>query len=91
MIKVAPSILSADYVNLQKDIEKVEAAGADLLIVVFVIVLSGGMGRAISPVSGATIICGGASNRDVVEITKRTMVPVLCGFVMTIVLALISL
>ena len=28
MIKVAPSILSADHVNLQKDIEKVEKAGA---------------------------------------------------------------
>ena len=31
MIKVAPSILSADYVNLQKDIEKVEKAGAPYL------------------------------------------------------------
>ena len=31
MIKVAPSILSADYVNLQKDIEKVEQAGAAYL------------------------------------------------------------
>ena len=31
MIKVAPSILSADYVNLQKDIEKVEQAGAEYL------------------------------------------------------------
>ena len=31
MIKVAPSILSADYVNLQKDIEKVDKAGAEYL------------------------------------------------------------
>lgn len=31
MIKVAPSILSADYVNLQKDIEKVDQAGAEVL------------------------------------------------------------
>lgn len=31
MIKVAPSILSADYVNLQKDIEKVDQAGAEYL------------------------------------------------------------
>ena len=31
MIKVAPSILSADYVNLQKDIEKVEKAGCTIL------------------------------------------------------------
>lgn len=31
MIKVAPSILSADYVNLQRDIEKVEKGGADYL------------------------------------------------------------
>lgn len=31
MIKVAPSILSADYVNLQHDIEKVENGGADYL------------------------------------------------------------
>ncbi|MET0041367.1 ribulose-phosphate 3-epimerase [Limosilactobacillus fermentum] len=31
MIKVAPSILSADYVNLQKDIEMVEKGGAEVL------------------------------------------------------------
>ena len=31
MIKVAPSILSADYVNLQKDIEKVDKGGAEYL------------------------------------------------------------
>ncbi|AOR73728.1 Ribulose-phosphate 3-epimerase [Limosilactobacillus fermentum] len=31
MIKVAPSILSADYVNLQKDIEMVEKGGAEFL------------------------------------------------------------
>lgn len=31
MIKVAPSILSADYINLQRDIELVEKAGAEYL------------------------------------------------------------
>lgn len=31
MIKVGPSILSADYVNLQKDIEMVEKGGAEVL------------------------------------------------------------
>ena len=31
MIKVAPSILSADYVNLQKDIEMVDKGGAEVL------------------------------------------------------------
>lgn len=31
MIKVAPSILSANYVNLQKDIEMVEKGGAEVL------------------------------------------------------------
>ncbi len=31
MIKVAPSILSADYVNLQKDIELVDKGGAEYL------------------------------------------------------------
>ncbi|OYS98294.1 ribulose-phosphate 3-epimerase, partial [Limosilactobacillus reuteri] len=31
MIKVAPSILSADYVNLQTDIEQVEKTGAPYL------------------------------------------------------------
>jgi len=31
MIKVAPSILSADYVNLQPDIEMVDKAGAEVL------------------------------------------------------------
>ncbi|OGO78418.1 MAG: ribulose-phosphate 3-epimerase [Clostridiales bacterium GWB2_37_7] len=31
MIKIAPSILSADFANLERDIKMVEAAGADLL------------------------------------------------------------
>ncbi|KRL93935.1 ribulose-phosphate 3-epimerase [Limosilactobacillus equigenerosi] len=31
MIKVAPSVLAADYVNLQKDIEMAEQAGAEYL------------------------------------------------------------
>ncbi|USS91135.1 ribulose-phosphate 3-epimerase [Fructilactobacillus carniphilus] len=31
MIKVAPSILSADYINLQKSIEAVDQAGAEVL------------------------------------------------------------
>jgi len=31
MIKIAPSILSADFRNLEKEIKKVEAAGADLI------------------------------------------------------------
>ena len=30
-IKVAPSILSADYINLQKDVELIEAAGAEFV------------------------------------------------------------
>ena len=28
-VKISPSILSADFANLQKEIEKVESAGAD--------------------------------------------------------------
>ena len=31
MIKVAPSILSADYMNLEKDIKLVDQAGAEEL------------------------------------------------------------
>ncbi len=31
MIKIAPSLLSADFVNLQKEIEAVQNAGADIL------------------------------------------------------------
>ncbi|MGE5632907.1 MAG: ribulose-phosphate 3-epimerase [Caulobacteraceae bacterium] len=31
MIKIAPSILSADFANLERDIRTVEAAGADML------------------------------------------------------------
>ena len=60
MIKVAPSILSADYVNLQKDIEKVEKAGApylhiDVMDGTFVpeITLGAGIVKAIRPVTDA--------------------------------------
>ncbi|EPC85022.1 ribulose-phosphate 3-epimerase, partial [Lacticaseibacillus paracasei subsp. paracasei Lpp126] len=33
-MKIAPSILSADFAHLARDVEKVEKAGADLLHVV---------------------------------------------------------
>lgn len=31
MTQIAPSILSADFMNLQRDVQNLEAAGADLL------------------------------------------------------------
>ena len=83
--------VASSYAVLPMLYPAVEASGINLLIVVFAIVASGGLGRAISPVSGAVIIAGGASSTDVIEITKRTMIPVVCGFIAMVIMAVVAL
>lgn len=88
---ITGSGVASSYAVLPMLYGPVAATGADLLIVVFAIVVSGGLGRAISPVSGATIIVAGGSGNEVTDITKRTMVPTLVAIVVMIVMAVVAL
>ena len=41
--------------------------------------IAGAMGRSMSPIAGATIICAGIAGVNPMEITKRNAIPMLCA------------
>ena len=68
-----------------------EAANIKLLVVVFAIVASGGLGRAVSPVAANNIIVCSSTSSDVMEVSKRGTLPMVCSFITMLILAIIAL
>ncbi|MBQ9659406.1 MAG: C4-dicarboxylate transporter DcuC [Clostridia bacterium] len=68
-----------------------EVTGISVLKFVAPIILAGGMGRAISPISSAVIIASKMSDVDIMDVVKRNLIPVLAGFMVLIVSCLIIL
>ena len=67
------------------------ATGISVLKLVEPVILSGGMGRAVAPVSAAVIIACRMSGVDIMDVVKRNIAPVLSGFVALIIASLVIL
>lgn len=91
MVVVTGSGVASSYAILPMLYPAVEASNINLLVVVFAIVASGGLGRAVSPVAANNIIVCSSTGSDVMEVSKRGTLPMVCSFVVMLVLALIAL
>ena len=91
MVVVTGSGVASSYAILPMLYPAVEASGINLLIVVFAIVASGGLGRAVSPVAANNIIVCSQTGSDVMEVSKRGTLPMVAGLVAMLLLAVIAL
>ncbi len=83
--------VASSYTILPMMYGVVEATGSNLLAVVLVIVCTGGLGRAVSPVCGGMLMVAGASDIDIITIVKRTTVPILCALVTALIIGVVML
>ena len=91
MVVVTGSGVASSYAILPMLYPAVEAANINLLVVVFAIVASGGLGRAVSPVAANNIIVCSSTSSDVMEVSKRGTLPMVCSFITMLILAIIAL
>lgn len=68
-----------------------QATGISVLKLVEPVILSGGLGRAVAPVSAAVIIACKMSDVEIMDVVKRNIAPVLSGFAASVLAALIIL
>lgn len=68
-----------------------KATGISVLKYVTPIILAGGLGRAVSPISSAVIIACKMSGVNIMDVVKRNTIPILSGFVVSVITCIIFL
>lgn len=89
MAFAAGSSSAAVYTIVPSLPSAVDAMGADIFQVVAPILASSGMGRAIGFISPVVIVASSITGVDVVQLSKRNIIPAMCGLAAVVISSLV--